>query len=48
MGRRGDELGHFLYGGSLVILVFEPGKYIAGGIKVRLGNQIGIFDTDGE
>jgi len=43
--RRGDELGHFLYGGSLVILVFEPGKYKSGAIKVRLGNQIGIFDT---
>jgi phosphatidylserine decarboxylase len=45
--KRGDELGHFLYGGSLVILVFEPGKYKSGAIKVRLGNQIGIFDTDG-
>ena len=45
--RKGDELGHFRYGGSLVILVFEPGKYVSGAIKVRLGNQIGIFDTDG-
>ena len=45
--KRGDELGHFLYGGSLVILVFEPGKYRSGAIKVRLGNQIGIFDTAG-
>jgi len=45
--KRGDELGHFLYGGSLVILVFEPGKYKSGAIKVRLGNQIGIFDMDG-
>ncbi|WP_432735994.1 phosphatidylserine decarboxylase [Maridesulfovibrio sp. FT414] len=44
--RRGDELGHFLYGGSLVILIFEPGKYKSGAVKVRLGNQIGIFDTD--
>ncbi|MBI9080093.1 MAG: phosphatidylserine decarboxylase [Pseudodesulfovibrio sp.] len=43
--KRGDELGHFLYGGSLVILVFEPGKYSSDAIKVRLGNQIGIFDT---
>lgn len=43
--KRGDELGHFLYGGSLVILIFEPGKYKSGAIKVRLGNQIGIFDT---
>ncbi len=44
--KRGDELGHFLYGGSLVILIFEPGKYKSGAIKVRLGNQIGIFDTN--
>lgn len=43
--KRGDELGHFLYGGSLVILIFEPGKYASGAVKVRLGNQIGIFDT---
>ncbi|SDL60558.1 phosphatidylserine decarboxylase [Maridesulfovibrio ferrireducens] len=43
--KRGDELGHFLYGGSLVILVFEPGQYGSDAIKVRLGNQIGIFDT---
>ncbi|XPV77652.1 MAG: phosphatidylserine decarboxylase [Desulfovibrio sp.] len=43
--KRGDELGHFLYGGSMVILIFEPGKYSSGAIKVRLGNQIGVFDT---
>ncbi|WP_205623661.1 phosphatidylserine decarboxylase [Desulfogranum japonicum] len=43
--KRGDELGHFLYGGSLVILIFEPGKYKSAAIKVRLGNQIGLFDT---
>ena len=43
--KRGDELGHFLYGGSLVILVFEPGKYGSAAIQVRLGNQIGTFDT---
>jgi phosphatidylserine decarboxylase len=42
---RGDELGHFLYGGSLFLLIFEPGRYSSGAIKVRLGNQIGIFDT---
>jgi phosphatidylserine decarboxylase len=42
---RGDELGHFLYGGSLFLLMFEPGRYSSGAIKVRLGNQIGIFDT---
>src|SRR6056297_3979782 len=44
--KRWDELGHFLYGGSLVILVFEPGKYSSSAIQVRLGNQIGTFDTD--
>ena len=43
---RGDELGHFLYGGSLVILVFEPGRYKSDAIQVRMGNQIGTFDTD--
>jgi len=45
--QRGDELGHFLYGGSLVILIFEPGRYSSGAIKVRLGNQIGTFDSTG-
>lgn len=43
--KRGDELGHFLYGGSLVIIAFEPDRYNSGAIRVRLGNQIGIFDT---
>jgi phosphatidylserine decarboxylase len=42
---RGDELGHFLYGGSLFIMIFEPGRYSSGAIQVRLGNQIGTFDT---
>jgi phosphatidylserine decarboxylase len=42
---RGDELGHFLYGGSLFLMIFEPERYRSGAIKVRLGNQIGIFDT---
>jgi len=44
--KRGDELGHFLYGGSLVIIVFEPNKYTSDAVRVRLGNQIGIFDVD--
>ena len=43
--QRGDELGHFLYGGSLFIMIFEPGRYRSGAIQVRLGNQIGTFDT---
>jgi phosphatidylserine decarboxylase len=42
---RGDELGYFLYGGSLFIMVFEPGRYASDAIQVRLGNQIGTFDT---
>lgn len=43
--KRGDEFGHFLYGGSLVIIIFEPDRYKSDAIRVRLGNQIGIFDT---
>lgn len=43
--KRGDELGHFLYGGSLFIMIFEPNRYKSDAIRVRLGNQIGIFDT---
>ncbi len=43
--KRGDKLGHFLYGGSLFIMIFEPNRYKSGAIQVRLGNQIGIFDT---
>lgn len=46
--KRGDRLGHFLYGGSLFIMVFEPGRYKSDAIQVRLGNQIGIFDTEGD
>jgi len=42
---RGDRLGDFLYGGSLFITIFEPGKYQSDAIQVRLGNQIGTFDT---
>ena len=42
--QRGEELGHFLYGGSLFIMIFEPGRYRSGAIQVRLGNQIGLFD----
>lgn len=42
---RGDELGHFLYGGSLFLMFFEPGRYASGAVQVRLGNQIGTFDT---
>lgn len=43
--KRGRELGYFLYGGSLFMMIFEPGRYASGAIQVRLGNQIGVFDT---
>jgi phosphatidylserine decarboxylase len=46
--QRGERLGHFLYGGSLFIMVFEPGRYQSDAIQVRLGNQIGLFDTDSD
>ena len=42
---RGDELGYFLYGGSLFMMIFEPDRYESGAVQVRLGNQIGVFDT---
>lgn len=42
---RGDELGNFQYGGSLFIMIFEPERYKSDAIQVRLGNQIGIFDS---
>lgn len=44
--KRGDELGYFLYGGSLFMMIFEPDKYASDSIQVRLGNQIGTFDTE--
>ena len=46
--KRGEELGHFLYGGSLFIMIFEPDRYKSDAIQVRLGNQIGLFDTKKE
>jgi phosphatidylserine decarboxylase len=39
---KGEKLGHFAYGGSLVILLFE--KDVVSGIKVRQGEQIGIME----
>lgn len=38
---KGDRLGRFQYGGSLVILVFEPSRLSA--VKTRLGQQIGVM-----
>lgn len=43
--KRGEMLGHFRYGGSLFIMIFEPNRYKPDAIQVRLGNQIGLFDT---
>jgi phosphatidylserine decarboxylase len=43
---KGEKLGHFAYGGSLVILLFE--KDVASGIKVLQGQQIGIMEKKKE
>ena len=39
---KGQRLGHFAYGGSLVILLFEQGVFT--GLKVNQGQQIGILN----
>jgi len=41
MVKKGEKLGHFAYGGSLVILVFEKGRLNS--LRVQQGQQIGIF-----
>jgi phosphatidylserine decarboxylase len=38
---KGEKLGHFAYGGSLVILLFEKGRFDS--VNVQQGQQIGIF-----
>ena len=38
---KGEKLGHFAYGGSLVIMVFEPNRLES--IKTLQGQQIGIM-----
>jgi phosphatidylserine decarboxylase len=43
---KGEKLGHFAYGGSLVILLFE--KDVVSGIKVLQGQQIGIMERKKE
>ncbi len=40
--KKGEKLGHFAYGGSLVILLFEPQRYRF--IKTLQGQRIGIFE----
>jgi len=51
VARKGDtltrgysEIGYFLYGGSLDVLLFSKGLVTAA-IQTRLGNQIGVIDT---
>ena len=39
---KGEKLGHFAYGGSLVILLFEKGRFNS--LSVQQGQQIGIFN----
>ena len=39
---KGEPLGYFAYGGSVVILLFEPGVFT--GLKVQQGQQVGIMN----
>jgi len=41
---KGEKLGHFAYGGSLVILLFEKGRFNS--LSVQQGQQIGIFNQE--
>jgi len=41
---KGDKLGHFAYGGSLVILLFEKNRFNS--LSVQQGQQIGIFNQE--
>jgi phosphatidylserine decarboxylase len=41
---KGERLGHFAYGGSLVILLFEKGRFNS--LSVQQGQQIGIFNQE--
>ncbi len=40
--KKGQSLGYFAYGGSTVILLFEPGVFT--GLKINQGQQISILD----
>ncbi len=47
--KKGEKIGHFAYGGSTVILLFQPGVFF--GLKANQGNQIGeinILENDGK
>ena len=41
--KKGDELGHFAYGGSLNILLFQKGVFNA--VSVLMGSQLGSLGT---
>lgn len=40
--KKGERLGHFAYGGSTVILLFEPGVFM--GVRTRQGSEIGVIN----
>lgn len=40
---KGEEVGYFKYGGSLNILLFEPGRFPS--MNLLQGEKIGVFDT---
>jgi len=42
--QKGEKLGHFAYGGSLVILLFEKNRFNS--LSVQQGQQIGIFGQE--
>ena len=44
MVTKGEKLGHFAYGGSLVILLFEKGRFNS--VSVQQGQQIGVFNQE--
>ncbi len=41
--KKGERVGHFAYGGSTVILLFEPG--VLDGLKLKQGAQIGVLNA---
>lgn len=41
--RKGDELGYFQYGGSLNILLFQPG--VLGSVSLLMGQRLGQLST---
>jgi phosphatidylserine decarboxylase len=41
--KKGEEVGYFAYGGSTIILLFQPGVLF--GLKTEQGNQIGVMNA---